>query len=127
MQGIHTHIHTYIHTYIRSIAVSVYNWHIQFIRYCIILMLILFNCEIVVEVFGKIFFILPYTNRQFSIVVICWSVYIFDSLYRLLASARGPLKFRILIALFCSFSIFSTVWFLFCPQIWHHIWDVDQK
>ena len=96
---------------VRSIVVSVYNWNIQLFPSCIILMLlmlILFNCETVVEVFGKIFFIWSYTNQQISIVAICWSVYIFDSLYTLFASACGPLKFRILIALCCSFLMFST-------------------
>ena len=48
---------------------------------------------------GRFFLNWSNTNRQFS-------VYLFDSLYGLLASASGPLKFRILIVLCCIFPQF---------------------
>ena len=57
---------------VRSIVVSVYNWNIQLFPSCIILMLlmlILFNCETVVEVFGKIFFYLVIYK---SADIYCW-------------------------------------------------------
>ena len=60
-----------------------------------------------------------YTNQQLTIIVIFLTLSIFDSLYIFLSPSLGPLKFRILIALFCIFSTDSM--YSFC--LWPHIWQ----
>ena len=63
--------------WIRSTVVSVCNSDIQFFRSCIVLMLILFNCKIVVEVFGNIFLYLVI----YKSAVLCCCYLLFKCVY----------------------------------------------
>ena len=68
-----------------------------------------------------------YTNWQLAIIMIFLTLSTFYSLYKFSDPSLVPLKFRILIALFCVFSIDSIYSFCLWPQIWQPYLRCESK
>ena len=70
---------------------------------------------------GNFFCSWLYTNQQFNwllLYITFLTLSIFNFLHKFLAPSFGLLKFRILVAFFCVFSIDSRYSFCLWPQIW---------
>ena len=58
-----------------------------------------------------------HANRQLAIIITFLTLSIFDSLHKFLAPSLGPLKFGILIALFCVFQLIQHIHYVFGSKL----------